>query len=1076
MRRFLPLLSLFGLVLLLASCHEDPYLTVTPSNLSFPEEGGAQTIQVSANYAWTASVSGSGFKISPASGEGVGSVTVTASAASSSDEVTGSVSFQSEGLTASVALKQSARTTLEVGSVTKIPQEGGTVTVDVRYNTEFTVEIESSAQSWISFAGTKSLNSGKLTFEVKANETTDTRTGKVTVKDKSGKVQPQTLTFEQEEKKVIQVGETTTIPSEGGTYQVDVKYNADLVVEVEEAAKSWITFIQTKALKSGKLEFSFAANDGAERTGNVTVKDKNGKAQSQTLTFVQEEEKKVIKVGETPTIPAEGGTFTVDVEYNTDLQVEVEKSAQSWITFIQTKALKSGKLEFSFKANEGDERTGKVTVKDKNGKASSVTLTFVQQKISEKMKAYQIMDAFYEALNGQKWSNPWIKGKTYPGFYYDDATGESYINLLNETGIKGTIPESIGELTGLKHFIIWNAPGLSGTLPDSFRKLVNLTEITFIGTSMTSVPDIFADLKKLERVQFNNNEKMTGPLPESIGSSPVLERLAIVSNMFSGGLPASWARLSGKFFVGENCLTGKLPAEILATNNYVWLQEEVLPQREGYGFDISDVDLHGGRFWPEGMVKDLAGGEDFSFEDVIKKNKYTVFLDWSTWDPFSKSLMFELNDLFDLYHNDGLAIIATIMVPQENISQNDQKNEITKRGCDGWHHYYFPSYSGDFFPLSVPNAEVYDSKGNIVFSSLSHFPDPVRQRFDKIAYYDLIPFLLGKFEAKPYTSTDYSKDGEVTTLQKATVGKGINIVFMGDAFTDRDMGKGGIYETIMSQAMEEFFAIEPYKTFRNRFNVYAIKVVSPNGRVGEGYTTALESYIGEGTLIEGNLDKSEQYSLKVPSISDTENLLTCVMVKSSKYAGTCVMSRVKQSAVALTSTERNDKELFGNTLRHEAGGHGFGFLADEYVYYDWSVPANKKEEYTYLYEQFGWYSNVDFTADPKKVHWSAFLSDDRYKNEVGVFEGAALYGKDIWRPSENSMMNENLEYYNAPSRWAIYQRIMKLSGETPSFDKFLEYDAVNRGAAAKAAVTARPPYKDAGTRPVRHTAPPVIVP
>ena len=92
MRRFLPLLSLLGLVLSLAGCHEDPYLTVNPSNLSFPEEGGAQTIQVSANYAWTASVSGSGFKISPASGEGVGTVTVTASAASSSDETTGSVS------------------------------------------------------------------------------------------------------------------------------------------------------------------------------------------------------------------------------------------------------------------------------------------------------------------------------------------------------------------------------------------------------------------------------------------------------------------------------------------------------------------------------------------------------------------------------------------------------------------------------------------------------------------------------------------------------------------------------------------------------------------------------------------------------------------------------------------------------------------------------------------------------------------------------------------------------------------------------------------------------------------------
>ena len=52
------------------------------------------------------------------------------------------------------------------------------------------------------------------------------------------------------------------------------------------------------------------------------------------------------------------------------------------------------------------------------------------------------------------------------------------------------------------------------------------------------------------------------------------------------------------------------------------------------------------------------------------------------------------------------------------------------------------------------------------------------------------------------------------------------------------------------------------------------------------------------------------------------------------------------------------------------------------------------------------------------------------------------------------MMNEDAEYFNAPSRWAIYQRIMKLSGEECSFEKFLEYDKVNRGAAKASAAKA----------------------
>ena len=126
--------------------------------------------------------------------------------------------------------------------------------------------------------------------------------------------------------------------------------------------------------------------------------------------------------------------------------------------------------------------------------------------------------------------------------------------------------------------------------------------------------------------------------------------------------------------------------------------------------------------------------------------------------------------------------------------------------------------------------------------------------------------------------------------------------------------------------------------------------------------------------------------------------------------------------------------------------------------------------YNDLYEKYGWYSNVDFTDDPAKIRWCAFLNDNRYDDEVGIFKGGALYLDGAWRPSENSMMNMNFEYFNAPSRWAIYQRIMKLSGEEYSFEKFLEYDAVNRSNKQSSAPRTR------STVEWQPTAPPVIVP
>lgn len=67
-----------------------------------------------------------------------------------------------------------------------------------------------------------------------------------------------------------------------------------------------------------------------------------------------------------------------------------------------------------------------------------------------------------------------------------------------------------------------------------------------------------------------------------------------------------------------------------------------------------------------------------------------------------------------------------------------------------------------------------------------------------------------------YISTDFSRDGTVH-MQPATVGAGIDVVFMGDDFTDRLIADG-TYHLIMTLAQEAFFSLEPYKSFRHYFN------------------------------------------------------------------------------------------------------------------------------------------------------------------------------------------------------------------------------------------------------------------
>ena len=69
-------------------------------------------------------------------------------------------------------------------------------------------------------------------------------------------------------------------------------------------------------------------------------------------------------------------------------------------------------------------------------------------------------------------------------------------------------------------------------------------------------------------------------------------------------------------------------------------------------------------------------------------------------------------------------------------------------------------------------------------------------------------------DANYYESTDYTTDGIVKVLQTATNGDGIDIVLMGDGYSDRLIANG-TYDNTMQLAMEKFFSVEPYKSFRN---------------------------------------------------------------------------------------------------------------------------------------------------------------------------------------------------------------------------------------------------------------------
>ena len=306
-----------------------------------------------------------------------------------------------------------------------------------------------------------------------------------------------------------------------------------------------------------------------------------------------------------------------------------------------------------------------------------------------------------------------------------------------------------------------------------------------------------------------------------------------------------------------------------------------------------------------------------------------------------------------------------------------------------------------------------------------------------------------KQRIQTYTSSDYSQDGQVTRIHSATVGKGIDVVFVGDAFADKDQD---LFNKYVKLGKEAFFTEEPFRSTKNRFNIYRIGSVSKNGIIAqEGGDTKFSAQFGQGTYVGGDNNLVNSFvKASIPSVDLTKTIIF-VIINKAKYAGTCHMFSNNQ-AVCYVPLCRNENE-YAQTLRHEGCGHGFGKLADEYFYDSMGrIPDDEVSELKkWKGFAYGFHENVDLTSDPNTILWSKFISDSRYSGKVGVHEGGYTYPYGVYRPTHNSIMRYNTGGFNAPSREAIYKKIMKFSeGDawTYDYETFVAFDAPARSAEA----------------------------
>lgn len=301
----------------------------------------------------------------------------------------------------------------------------------------------------------------------------------------------------------------------------------------------------------------------------------------------------------------------------------------------------------------------------------------------------------------------------------------------------------------------------------------------------------------------------------------------------------------------------------------------------------------------------------------------------------------------------------------------------------------------------------------------------------------------------------YGED-EWITLQKATKGRngGINIVLLGDGYNAKDIADGDYLKHI-KQEVEHFFGIEPYKTYRDYFNVYTAVPLSTETGVGTvntiRYNRFSTTFTG-GVGLKADYDEIFSYALGAPTVNkdNLKETLIIIVPNSTDYGGICQMWP-DGSAIAFCplSTYGYPLDTRG-VVQHEAGGHGFGKLGDEYIYHNAFIDACSCTCCGHVMEfnnakALGWYDNLSLTGKMHNVGWSHLIFDDRYSDIVDIYEGGYMHNRGVFRSEQNSCMNNDIPYYSTISRESIVKRIKRYAGETFSFEEFVKYDKRDAG-------------------------------
>ncbi|WP_274564721.1 M64 family metallopeptidase [Streptomyces spiramyceticus] len=263
------------------------------------------------------------------------------------------------------------------------------------------------------------------------------------------------------------------------------------------------------------------------------------------------------------------------------------------------------------------------------------------------------------------------------------------------------------------------------------------------------------------------------------------------------------------------------------------------------------------------------------------------------------------------------------------------------------------------------------------------------------------------------SGAERAADGEVTKLiDNGSTADRLDVVVIGDGYTVAELAR---FHTEAKQKWAEVAAVEPYTTYQNLFNVWAVDAVSNQSGVSgdPGPATVRDTALGSyfwcddiERLLCIDQDKVDGYVAQAPEAD-----LVIVLANSTKYGGAGYNEPSATFGYEGIATASAGNEKSGQVAIHETG-HSLGKLADEYFYPDY--PGYEKYEGSEPAD-----SNIStLTAEDmarRHAKWYRWLGEESPDGgTVGAYEGGGYYVTGLNRPTGNSLMRSLGKPFNLP--------------------------------------------------------------